>query len=66
MLPAVPFPSLSKVSATKTPLAWEELELVRKKNSLVPVTHQAAGARACWSLLGHSSPQRGRDVARAQ
>lgn len=47
MLPAVPFPSLSKVSATKMPLAWEELEPVRKKNSLEPVTHWVVGAKAC-------------------
>jgi len=32
----------------------------------VPVTHQAAGARAHWSLLGHSSHRWGRDVAPAQ
>lgn len=47
MLPAVPF--LSKVLATKMPLAWEELEQVRKKKSPVPVIYQAVGARTCLS-----------------
>lgn len=51
-LPAVPFPGLSKVSATKMPLAWEELEPVRKKNSLVPRDSPGCGCQGLLELVG--------------
>lgn len=59
-LPAVPFPGLLKVLATKMPLAWEELELARKKKLTgacdSPRLRVPGLVGACW----------GRDVAPAQ